>query len=186
MASIPTYFISIFKIPASVANKVEKLQRDFLWGDGRNKRKIHYVKWSDVCKKKAIGGLGIGCILDKNKGILAKWVWRFGTERGALWGKVIVAKYRINGNQLLWFGSLSPTDSFFVKAVNNLWKEGSISAVLIEEGFGVVIGKEDRADFWNDIKWNSRSLKAAFPRVFALAAKKNGPTLEFGRWIDAK
>ncbi|KAK2635471.1 hypothetical protein Ddye_030263 [Dipteronia dyeriana] len=72
MASIPTYFLSIFKIPAGVANKVEKLQRGFLWGDGRNRRKIHFVKWADVCKNKANGGLGIGRILDKNKGMLAK------------------------------------------------------------------------------------------------------------------
>ncbi|KAK2642706.1 hypothetical protein Ddye_024469 [Dipteronia dyeriana] len=71
MASIPTYFFSIFKISASVANKVEKLQRDFLWGDGRNKRKIHFVKGPDVCKNQTNGGLGIGRILDKNKGMLA-------------------------------------------------------------------------------------------------------------------
>ncbi|KAK2642705.1 hypothetical protein Ddye_024468 [Dipteronia dyeriana] len=50
----------------------------------------------------------------------------------------------------------------------------------------MVIGKGDRDDFWNDIKWDSGSLKAAFPKFFALAVKKSGPILEFGRWIDSK
>jgi hypothetical protein len=30
--SLPTYFLSLFAIPASVAHQIEKLQRDFLWG----------------------------------------------------------------------------------------------------------------------------------------------------------
>ena len=31
LSSLPTYFLSLFNIPTSVANKIEKLQRDFLW-----------------------------------------------------------------------------------------------------------------------------------------------------------
>ena len=36
LSSIPTYFLSLFTIPTHVANKIERLQRDFLWGDSRN------------------------------------------------------------------------------------------------------------------------------------------------------
>ena len=43
--SFPTYFLSLFTIPTHVANKIEKLQRDFLWGDS----KIHLVGWDKVC-----------------------------------------------------------------------------------------------------------------------------------------
>ena len=45
LSSLPTYFLSLFTIPTHVANKIEKLQRDFLWGD----RKIHLVGWDKVC-----------------------------------------------------------------------------------------------------------------------------------------
>lgn len=31
LCSIPTYFMSAFSLPIHVANKLEKLQRDFLW-----------------------------------------------------------------------------------------------------------------------------------------------------------
>ena len=33
LSSLPTYFLSLFTIPTHVANKIERLQRDFLWGD---------------------------------------------------------------------------------------------------------------------------------------------------------
>ncbi|KAK2662668.1 hypothetical protein Ddye_001242 [Dipteronia dyeriana] len=42
-----------------------------------------------VCKSKAKGGLGIGRMLVKNDGLLAKWVWRFGREETSLWKKAI-------------------------------------------------------------------------------------------------
>ena len=32
LSSLPTYFLSLFPIPSSVANKLEAIQRSFLWG----------------------------------------------------------------------------------------------------------------------------------------------------------
>ena len=32
LSNLPTYFLSLFPIPASVANQIETLQRNFLWG----------------------------------------------------------------------------------------------------------------------------------------------------------
>ena len=43
LSSLPTYFLSLFPIPAKVAKRVEKLQRDFLWSGIRDDRKIHLV-----------------------------------------------------------------------------------------------------------------------------------------------
>ncbi|KAK3211669.1 hypothetical protein Dsin_016375 [Dipteronia sinensis] len=81
IASIPNYYLSVFKIPVSVVQSIEKIQRSLLWGGGGEKRKIHAVKWEVVCSSKGNGGLGVGRILDKNKAMLAMWVWRFGREK---------------------------------------------------------------------------------------------------------
>ena len=39
LSHIPSYFLSLFKVPTSIALRIEKLQRDFLWsGSGEGKR----------------------------------------------------------------------------------------------------------------------------------------------------
>ena len=56
LSSLPTYFfLSLFTIPTHVANKIEKVQRGFLWGDP----KTHLLGWDKVCMRIANGGLGI-------------------------------------------------------------------------------------------------------------------------------
>ena len=59
LSSLPTYFLSLFPIPAKVAKRIEKLQRDFLWSSIGDDRKIHLVNWSKVCRPVKNGGLGI-------------------------------------------------------------------------------------------------------------------------------
>ena len=73
-----------------MANRIEKLQRDFLWGDS----KIHLVGWDKVCAPKANGGLGIRKLTTFNKALLGKWLWRFGKEEDRLWNRVVASKYR--------------------------------------------------------------------------------------------
>ena len=55
LSSLPTYFLSQFTISTHMANKIEKLHRDFLWGDS----KTHLVGCNKVCVPMANGGLGI-------------------------------------------------------------------------------------------------------------------------------
>jgi hypothetical protein len=50
---------SLFPIHASVANRIEKLQRDFIWGGIGEEFKFHLVSWDKVCSLISEGGLGI-------------------------------------------------------------------------------------------------------------------------------
>ncbi|KAJ9701691.1 hypothetical protein PVL29_006878 [Vitis rotundifolia] len=43
LASIPIYQLSLFRMPKSVVKRLEKFQRDFLWGGGSLERKIHLI-----------------------------------------------------------------------------------------------------------------------------------------------
>ena len=88
LSSLPTYFLSLFTIPTLMANKIEKLQRDFLWGD----RKTHLVGWDKICALIANGGLGRK-LNTFYKALLGKWLWQFGKEEDRLWRRLVVSKY---------------------------------------------------------------------------------------------
>ncbi|XP_059639631.1 uncharacterized protein LOC132282005 [Cornus florida] len=49
MSSLPTYFLSVFQIPSSVAERIMRLQRNFLWGGKGEEFKYHLVQWERVC-----------------------------------------------------------------------------------------------------------------------------------------
>jgi hypothetical protein len=93
LSNLPTYFLSLFPIPADVANRIEKIQRNFLWGTTEEVAKIHLVKWDMVCSPYSHGGLAIKNLRRFNEALLGKWLWRFGVEREAFWRKIIMVKY---------------------------------------------------------------------------------------------
>jgi hypothetical protein len=45
LSSIPTYYLSLFPIPVSVAKKLERLQKEFLWSGLDDETKFHLVNW---------------------------------------------------------------------------------------------------------------------------------------------
>ncbi|XP_028103765.1 uncharacterized protein LOC114302885 [Camellia sinensis] len=59
LSSLVVYYLSIFKLPGSVAKLLDKIQARFLWGGSNVKKKLHLVKWEEVTDKKSFGGLGI-------------------------------------------------------------------------------------------------------------------------------
>lgn len=48
LANIPIYFMPLFNMPKSVAQKIEKLQREYLWKGGENPFGMHLVAWDVV------------------------------------------------------------------------------------------------------------------------------------------
>ena len=58
LSNMPTYLMS-FRLPKGVKLRLEKIQRDFLWGGGSLEMKLHLVNWDTIFLSKEKGGLGI-------------------------------------------------------------------------------------------------------------------------------
>ena len=83
LANLPSYYLSLFPIPVSVAKRIEKLHCNFLWGGLGEEFKYHLVKWSKVCTPIKEGRFGIRNLLVFNHALLGKWLWCYGVERDA-------------------------------------------------------------------------------------------------------
>ena len=44
LASMPIYFMSMLPMPRKIRLRLERIQRDFLWGGGALERKLHLVR----------------------------------------------------------------------------------------------------------------------------------------------
>jgi len=75
LSNLPIYFLSLFPIPASVANHTEKLHRDILWGGLGDDFKYHLASWSKLCSSIFEGGLGIRNLRIFNRALLGKCLW---------------------------------------------------------------------------------------------------------------
>lgn len=88
----PLYHMSVYMLPKTIVQDIDKLRRTFFWQGGGTKRKYHLVKWTKLCKSKKKGGVGIKNLELFNFSLLCKWWWKLEHENG-LWQDLVKAKY---------------------------------------------------------------------------------------------
>ena len=126
LTNLPIYIMSLFRITKGVKVRLEKIQRDCLWGGGDLDKKIHLINWSTVCSGKKKGGLGIQSLIKLNKSLLGKWNWRLAMEDKPPWKILIKVKYGLEAGD--WF-SKKPKGSFGV----GVWKDIRREAQLLKQ-----------------------------------------------------
>ncbi|XP_038998009.1 uncharacterized protein LOC120123085 [Hibiscus syriacus] len=143
--SLPTYYLSLFKIPSSVNSKLNSIMSKFLWGGGTDKNKIHWVSWSNVCKSKEEGGLGVLNISNMNRALLGKWSWRFANERNVVWRRLICSKYNLDPYSLL-FNSKLPAQSSCIWSSVDKWAMDCPLKVSFLRLFAISSNQSDASD----------------------------------------
>ncbi|XP_059315810.1 uncharacterized protein LOC132066523 [Lycium ferocissimum] len=96
--SVHNFWGGVFILPQSVVKEVDKVCRDFLWGNSEEKRKIHLVAWEKLCRPKGQGGLNIKCCKVWNMASMGKLIWWLMERPNILWVKWIHGIYMNNGD----------------------------------------------------------------------------------------
>ncbi|KAK3211775.1 hypothetical protein Dsin_016481 [Dipteronia sinensis] len=91
--AIPSYSMSIFRLPVGLCNDLKAMVSKFWWGSRDGKRKISWIKWEDLCLPKNCGGLGFKDLSLFNQALLAKQAWRIVSDPSSLASRVLQAKY---------------------------------------------------------------------------------------------
>ncbi|RVX13534.1 Transposon TX1 uncharacterized 149 kDa protein [Vitis vinifera] len=166
LASLPIYQLSIFRMPKSVAKRVEKTQRDFLWGGGNLEGKVHLIKWDAVCTEKHKGGLGLRRIATLNRALLGKWIWRFACEKNNFWNQVITTKY---GQEDYGWRPKKVSGAAGV----GVWKEIMKESDWCWENLAFIVGKGSKIKFWKDRWCTDIPLSQCFNQLFILAVHRD-------------
>ncbi|KAG7984034.1 hypothetical protein I3843_04G136900 [Carya illinoinensis] len=97
LSNFPMYFFSLFPLPEGVADRLEKIFCDFLWGGLEDAKKFHLIKWDKVCTPLSCSGLGLRKLRTFSKAALGKWLWRYHHEGDACWRNILDVKYESIG-----------------------------------------------------------------------------------------
>ncbi|KAG2700502.1 hypothetical protein I3760_06G000400 [Carya illinoinensis] len=165
LSNIPMYFLSLFPLLVGVANRIEKLFRDFLWGGLGEENKIPLVNWKKVCCPLDVGGLGVRNFCSFNKALLGKWLWRFNKEEGALWRGVIARKYGTDRGGCCTKVSRGTYGVSLWRFLRKGWDD------FVKQVY-FVVGDGLRIHFWFDVWCGETALFRVFPNVFRLAANQ--------------
>ncbi|XP_074301323.1 putative mitochondrial protein AtMg00310 [Silene latifolia] len=91
--SIPTYAMSVFKLPVNFCDELRSLVSSFWWGSEGGKRKIPWIAWRKLCEPKCKGGLAFRDFMSFNKALLGKQGWRLLTNGESLMSRILKGKY---------------------------------------------------------------------------------------------
>ncbi len=163
LQNLPIYALSLFGILGKIAERMEKIQRDFLWNGNEGKKRYPLVAWEKVCLPKRYGGLGIRKITHLNKALRAKQIWRIFSSTGE-WRDTLVNKYLRRPTLLFTlFNEDIPKGS-------NIWNGIMKARDLAKARISWKLGNRKDIQFWSD-RWLSQD-----PLI-------NNPIFE--RWMQA-
>lgn len=103
--AIPTYSMSVFKLPKTLCKQLNSLMNNFWWNQNRESRGVTWLNWKRLGLAEQQGGMGLRDIEVFNLALLAKQGWRLQYPE-SLVAKIMREKY---------FSS----DSFLMASVGN-------------------------------------------------------------------
>lgn len=149
--AMPTYTMSIYLLPMTFCEDIEKLFNRFWWkGKNERGRGIHWLAWDKLCTPKKYGGLGFKQVHNFNLALVGKQGWRLLTSPDCLMARVLKAKYYEKENSFL-SAKLRQNASY-------AWKSIMASPELLRSRAMRRIGDGESTLVWED-PWLPRDSK---------------------------
>ncbi|XP_071719506.1 uncharacterized protein [Rutidosis leptorrhynchoides] len=169
LGALGTYYFSMFKAPKGVLKSFESIRAKFFWGCSNDTKKVQWVKWSDVCRGKDKGGLGVIPLKNLNNSLLYKWRWRYLTCKNWLWSKVVRAIHGSSPDVVTLPSSISGKWSCITRVIGNI--HATVPAAI--SSISVHIGNGCNTLFWHERWLNGHLLCDIYPRLYALETQQN-------------
>ena len=91
--AVPTYTMSIFKIPKQICEDINSVLARYWWGQLQGENKVHWMSWSRLCKSKKMGRLDFRDLHAFNLSLLTKLAWKLVQKTDSLFYRIYKARY---------------------------------------------------------------------------------------------
>jgi len=101
LQAIPSYVMSIFRLPNSLLDEIEKMMNAFWWGHGGASNKgMHWLSWEKLSVHKNHRGMGFKDLAAFNVAMLGKQGWQLQTNSDSLVSRIFKVLYCPNSSYL--------------------------------------------------------------------------------------
>lgn len=172
--AIPTYAMSVFRIPFYLCDEIQHLFTKFWWSTNSSSKGVHWLSWKKLCKSKSEGGLGFRDLSSFNRALVAKQCWRLVSSPNSLVSQVLQANY---------YRRCSFMDSKIGNKPSFIWRSLLWGREVIETGSRWRIGSGKDVFIYNHI-WLPRpkTFKPFSPQSLPIQSKVADLIKEKGQW----
>lgn len=158
-SALPSYAMQTMDVPISICKDMDRLNRNFLWGDSESSKKIHLVNWDIVCNNKKVGGLGLRKAKAQNLALMPKMGWKILSNEECLWAKVVKGKYLLKDFLI----------SYASKRNSSLTCRGILKTRdILRRGIKWGVGDGSKIFIWHDWWCGETSLASQYPEHSSL------------------
>ncbi|XVE99040.1 hypothetical protein REPUB_Repub03eG0162200 [Reevesia pubescens] len=140
-SAIPLHVMQTSLLPSSICNKLDQVNRNFLWGGSADYSHTHLVSWDKICQKKSQGGLGLRKARFNNLAMLAKSGWKLHSRGNSLWCNVMRHKY-LHNDEFLLGGNKN--------ASSHTWRSLLKTKTCLKDSIKWLLGDGNKIHLWHD------------------------------------